>query len=274
MTRGTVMRSGELRGNFVSDTDGCIACQRRLCDFIKDGRTGVASGCQHGKRPVGMVLRRGERLESSEQDCLRFWVVVDGTAAICTSFADGRRQIIGLESAGDIICGLMASDEGATWLEALEETVICELDFSSHAAELQHDATFIAMVFGITHQRLETASRHLATLGRLDSTERVILFLGDMARRQRNAAVPGRSATLPMSREDIADYLGLNTETVSRIFSRLKKSGLIKFLSPTEYVIPDFAALECRLPVPVPTRRENPFDGFPGAPDLAPGETA
>ena len=68
--------------------------------------------------------------------------------------------------------------------------------------------------------------------------------------------------TLPMSREDIADYLGLNTETVSRILSRIKKTGLIKFLSPTEYVIPDFAALEGRLPVPVPTRGVNPFDSL------------
>ena len=67
-------------------------------------------------------LGRGERLEGDETGtCLKFWVVLQGTAATCTTFADGRRQILSLETPGDIICGLMASHGGQTWLEALSD---------------------------------------------------------------------------------------------------------------------------------------------------------
>ena len=58
-----------------------------------------------------------------------------------------------------------------------------------------------------------------------------------------------------MSREDIADYLGLNTETVSRILTRLKKSGLVKFNARNEFIVPDLAELGRRLPVEVPEPR-------------------
>lgn len=141
----------------------------------------------------------------------------------------------------------MAAQENAVWLEALEPSEICELDFSDRADELRQDSAFLSATFGVIHTRLAEATRHLTTLGRLDSTERVTLFLAETARR---ADAPG-PVHLPMSRDDIADYLGLNSETVSRIFSKLKKSGLFKFTSPTDFLIPDFAAVERRLPVPV-----------------------
>ena len=103
----------------------------------------------------------------------------------------------------------------------------------------------------VIHRRLEIASRHLDTLGRLDATERVLLFLGQMALRSGAKGAANALVRLKMSREDIADYLGLNAETVSRILSRVKKTGLVKFLSPTEYLVPDMAAIARRLPVPI-----------------------
>lgn len=227
---------------------GCIACARRLCQFLPDG--------QHPRVKKDFVLKRGDRIEATNGACLRFWTIITGTAAICALFEDGRRQIVGIDTKGDTICGLMSVSDNTVWLEALDDCHICELDFSAHAAELQKNAGFIGAVFALTHRRLEEMSRHVATLGRLDSTERVILFLGDMARRQQQAS-GSPVVSLPMSREDIADYLGLNAETVSRIMTRLKKSGLIRFLTPTEYEVPDFDAIESRLPVPIPVRRPD-----------------
>ena len=63
--------------------------------------------------------------------------------------------------------------------------------------------------------------------------------------------------SLPLSREDIADYLGLNAETVSRLLSRLKKAGTVTFLSPTEFLITDMSKLEERLPLPTVEQRRN-----------------
>ncbi|MCF3595373.1 Crp/Fnr family transcriptional regulator [Rhodobacteraceae bacterium LMO-12] len=194
-------------------------------------------------------LRRGQKLEVRGRNCFVFWIIVSGSAAICTSFADGRRQITGIEMPGDIICGLIDTDEEACWLEALEESRICVLDFSADAMALRQNPDFLTEMFKLTHNRLETAMRHLSTLGRLDSTERVLLFLAQMALRKRRTQHNDAPVRLKMTREDIADYLGLNPETVSRIFSRVKKTGLIKFLSPTEYLVPDMEAIKHRLPV-------------------------
>lgn len=203
------------------------------------------------------TLSRGERLETCREGCLRFWIIVRGTAAVCTTFEDGRRQITGLEMPGDTICGLMAAPETPSWLEALEPTTICQLDFSSNAGNLRTNPEFMMELFGLIHKRLEVTSRHLSTLGRLDSTERVMLFLAQMALRTQHK--PAEPVRLPMSREDIADYLGLNAETVSRIFSKIKKSGLVKFLAPTEYVVPDMTAIARRLPVPIEPAGHSDF---------------
>ncbi|MDU8929964.1 Crp/Fnr family transcriptional regulator [Alisedimentitalea sp. MJ-SS2] len=229
------------------DTDIHYACSRRLCTFLPEVRSGTGPRAHRT-----LHLKRGERLETAGDGCLRFWVMVRGTAAVCTTFPDGRRQITGLERAGDTICGPMAATETPSWLEAMDDCIICELDFSHQAATLQRDPKFLDAMFRVVHRRLEAASRQLATLGRLDSTERVVLFLAEMALKANANGPQTRPVRLPMSREDIADYLGLNAETVSRIMARLKKSGMFKFLSPTEYVLTDLDAVERRLPIPVP----------------------
>jgi len=113
-------------------------------------------------------------------------------------------------------------------------------------------AQLVTDLFSIIHQRLEACSSHLVTLGRMDSTERVSLFLLDMALRIGRPSEEGYFVELPMTREDIADYLGLNTETISRIFTRLKKNKLAQFPSRNAFFIPDPAALQSRLPVAVP----------------------
>lgn len=228
----------------------------------------AADPCQlkrlaHGGDRVRMdVLQRGDRLESADgRGCLRFWTIVEGWAATCTVFSDGRRQIVGLETPGDVVCAAMASDVSQSWLEALCETRICEIDLNDNGAGLRKDAGFLGAVFGITHRRLARSEAHVSTLGRLDSRERVMLFLAEMARRSR-----GQVTHLPMSREDIADYLGLNAETVSRILSRLRKSGLVTFLNPTDYVVPDLRAIEDRLPVGIHT----PHPGLSGPREVLP----
>lgn len=236
-------------GGIRINTGLCISCRRKLCGFLpRDGR-------RDGYEVF--ALARGDRLDTCRDGCMRFWIVIRGTAAVCTTFEDGRRQITGLEMPGDTICGLMTTPDAPSWLEALEPAAICQLDFSATAADLRSNPDFMMELFRLIHRRLEVTSSHLSTLGRLDSTERVMLFLAQMVLRVNRKA--GEPVRLPMSREDIADYLGLNTETVSRIFSKIKKSGLVRFLAPTEYVIPDMAAIARRLPVPIEPAGQSDF---------------
>ena len=231
----------------LDEAGGCFACGSKICRFSRQNGS-------HSKRRT-INLRRGERLEACRDGCVKLWTIVSGTAAITTNLRDGRRQISGIERTGSTICGPMAHQDSTTWLEALEPTEICETDFSEDMAILQNDPAFMQVLFGVIHERLEAANRHLTTLGRLDSTERVTLFLAEMAA---TADKPG-PVNLPMNREEIADYLGLNTETVSRILSRLRKAGLFKFLTRTEFVVLDPEAVARRLPVRVARRPRTLF---------------
>lgn len=233
----------------------CIACQPRLCAFTGPVPNRVP------RRRVNM--QRGDRVEELRDNCLKFWVLLSGTGAICTSFPDGRRQIVSLTHSGEVVCGLISTGDSPNWLEALEDCELCEIDLSQQAPVLAGNSEFMRTLLELAHGRLETVSRHVATLGRLDSSERVILFLAEMADRAGAREAAARPVRLPMSREDIADYLGLNTETVSRILTRLRKSGIVKFLSPTEYVIPEFAAMERRLPVRVTVAQTTMFGSAP-----------
>jgi CRP-like cAMP-binding protein len=134
------------------------------------------------------------------------------------------------------------------WCEALTPSQVCELDFSAEAERLRGTPAYAVTLFRLVHDRLERSSAHVVTLGRLDGMERLCGFLAELARRTGAQRGDGWTVSLPMSREDIADYLGLNTDTVSRLMTRIKKAGLARFRSPSLYEVPDLARLEARVP--------------------------
>ena len=232
-------------GDWNHDPNLCFACQHRLCSF------GGGAGSNH--HVCLRSLQRGERLDLANNDCLRFWVVIAGTAATCTTLQDGRRQIICIDCPGDLICSMAASTAAESWVEALSDCKICQIDLSAKARELRGDSEFLGLMFQRAHERLEQSVLQSVVLGRLDSLERLCLFLAERAGRSGTAIKDGKGVRihLPMSREDIADYLGLNSETVSRNLGRIKRAGLAVFLSPTEIVVPDMGALKQRIPLQV-----------------------
>ena len=231
--------SGVVTEAHAGAVDACWECPNTNCLFRTLERMSARRGIRN--------LSRGERLDCGcGTGCMTFWIVLDGLAASCVAFEDGRRQILSLETAGEVVCAPMGQAKRAMWLEALSDCEICVLDLSADAARLRNDPDFLAAIFRLTHDRLAQSEDHVATLGRLDSRERVALFLARAA-----AADPKALVNLAMSREDIADYLGLNAETVRRVLTQLRKSGLVKFLTRSEYVVPDMNALARRLPVPV-----------------------
>ncbi|MEK9726454.1 MAG: helix-turn-helix domain-containing protein, partial [Rhodospirillaceae bacterium] len=92
------------------------------------------------------------------------------------------------------------------------------------------------------------AVAHAVTLGQFSASERLASFLAEMGARLGCAVAGGTEIDLPMTRDDIADYLGLTSETVSRQFRRLKDAGLIRLPTPSRLVVPDMARLAARAP--------------------------
>ncbi len=171
--------------------------------------------------------------------------VLSGVASLCAGLPDGRRQILCLATPGQVIYphGLEGRE---VWVEALVPTCLCELPVvASNAGAGPH----ADLLLRASHEFLAVTVEHLLELGRLDGTERVTAFLLDMARRLGRREGRAVHVQLPLNREDIADYLGLKAETVSRILGRIKRSGLVVFLSPTEFEVPDLDNLAARSPI-------------------------
>ena len=225
----------------------CIACRDRFC---------VQSGPHHPGAQI-RHLHRGQHLAVSDENDPHAWIVVSGTAAVCTCLHDGRRQIVSFKLPGDLVPGMVTAPGSESWLEALNPCRICEValpSFKDGSPEALRQGEALLRRY---QEQMQHDALHIVTLGRLDGLERICLFLSQMARRLGIGDARSRRVSLPLSREDIADYLGLNAETVSRLLGRLKKSGTVTFLSPTEFLITDLPGLEQRLPLPTVEQRHK-----------------
>jgi CRP/FNR family transcriptional regulator, nitrogen fixation regulation protein len=174
--------------------------------------------------------------EGDPADC--WFKVVSGAVRICKLMADGRRHIAEFHFAGDCF-GFDSLTERLFSAEAVSEAVI--MRFPRRATELLSDENPKAARWlrEMTLRDLANAQMHMMMLGRMSAPERVATFLLDMFER-RDA---GRALDLPMSRADIADYLGLTIETVCRVLSAFKRDGVIDIPNAHRVDLRDRAAL-------------------------------
>jgi CRP/FNR family nitrogen fixation transcriptional regulator len=143
--------------------------------------------------------------------------------------SDGRRQIGAFHLAGDIF-GLENGSEHRFTAEAIVETTVRLIKRRSLELVAESDALVARNLLSMTTDNLQHAEDHMLLLGRKTSLERVAAFLIEMDRRLMAASV----IALPMSRRDIADYLGLTLETVSRAISRLHELGILGFIGTNQ----------------------------------------
>jgi len=151
----------------------------------------------------------------------RLYRLQEGVVRTSRVSADGRRQVGDFYYPGDVF-GFEAADEHQFSAEALTDCVVESLCLLFPAGGDALDIN--PMVAAVTRQELRKASEHLMLLGRKSAREKVALFL--MAHADRT---PGCDCDLPMGRQDIADYLGLTVETVSRMLTQLQGESVIEF---------------------------------------------
>lgn len=191
---------------------------------------------------IGTVARfeRNATLFCDGDDADYSYRIVSGTVRLCKLMSDGRRQIAEFLSVGDFF--------GLEWLgphtftaEALTDVVAVRyarsrLDRLGHErGDVQKSLmTFLA-------RDLRATQNHLVMLGRQTAKERVVSFI--LALAERKGVTNGGMLDVPMSRQDIADYLGLTIETVCRTISDLKRARLIAIPSRTQIVLHDIQKL-------------------------------
>jgi CRP/FNR family transcriptional regulator, nitrogen fixation regulation protein len=184
-----------------------------------------------------MTFARDEEIYAQEDDTEFLYRVVRGVVRTSRVTSDGRRQIGDFYYEGDLF-GLEPGPEHRYGAEALTD---CEVHMVRRAAvrSFAGDAEVERAIFEATVREMERLQEHVMLLGRKSACERVASFLMGIAQRQANDNVE-----LPMGRQDMADYLGLTIETVSRMLTRLQGDAIVEFPSTRRFQVRKWRALE------------------------------
>jgi CRP-like cAMP-binding protein len=160
--------------------------------------------------------------------------VLTGAVRLYKSTADGRRQLIDFLTEGDCF-GLFGSHYTYS-VEAITHTTLIKTARAALTAAVREQPALADRLMELAATKLARAHEHMLLLGRKNAQEKVASMLLELAHRiSGDAARP--AFRLPISRQEMADHLGLTIETVSRTMTRLREEGLIALPTPHDVVL-------------------------------------
>ena len=172
---------------------------------------------------VSMSYGRDEEIYGEGEDAEFVYMVAAGAVRTYKLLSDGRRQIGAFHLEGDLF-GFESGTTHRLSAEAISEAVMLVYKRRTIEAVAARNLEVARKLWKLAARSLDHAEQHMLLLGRKTATERVASFLLEMQERMQGAA----SITLPMTRRDIGDYLGLALETVSRALSQLREEGAVE----------------------------------------------
>ena len=194
---------------------------------------------------VSMAVPAGRTFITEGDRAEHFFTITAGTAKLFKLLPDGRRQITGFAAIGTFL-GLAVSSSYAFNAEAAEDSRVCRFSRLRLRNLIDDFPAMERRLLDMAANELVAAQEQLLLLGRKSARERVASFL--LARgsglASRTSASVSDHVALPMARTDIADYLGLAVETISRTMTRLRSERFIEMPSPTEIVLRNHGGLE------------------------------
>lgn len=168
--------------------------------------------------------------------------VTAGTVKLYKLLPDGRRQITGFLFSGDFI-GLSVNDRFAYSAETVTPASLCRFPRRQMDGLMDEFPKLQRRLFSMASNELAAAQDQMLLLGRKTAKEKIASFLLALSQRAVRRGQKDNPVHVPMSRADIADYLGLTTETVSRTFTQLKSGGTIRLMEGGKVDISDKDAL-------------------------------
>jgi CRP/FNR family transcriptional regulator len=224
------MRASENAAPVINITALKAACRdcalRGLCLTLGLDESDMQS--MEGAIKSRRKLKKGERLFRMGDPFRALYAIRSGSTKTCEIAADGNVQISGFHLPGELLgIDAISTEKHPSDVIALESTDICELPFdrlemlARELPGLQHQ------LFRIMSREILEEESQLLMLGRMKAEERLATFLLNFSRRYQQLGSSPTDLRLPMSRQDLGDYLGLALETVSRLLSRFQEEGLI-----------------------------------------------
>ena len=186
---------------------------------------------------IAAPYHRDEEIFAEGEPAEYVFKVISGSVRSYRLLSDGRRQIDGFYLPGDVF-GLELGSSHSSFAEAVGECRILRVRKSSVLKAAERDREIAWKLLSVTNAELRRSRTHGLLLVKT-ARERIAGFLLDMAERIAGSG----PIELPMSRQDIADYLGLTIETVSRMLTQLAQSSKIQLIKARQIVLNDQAAL-------------------------------
>jgi CRP/FNR family transcriptional regulator len=212
----------------------CVVRRISVCDAIPEPHLG-----RLGAVAVAGIARPGSVFIEEADPAVAFFNIISGTARLYKLLPDGRRQITGFANGGNFL-GLAVSDSYAFSAEAIDTVRYCRFPRSRLRLLMLDFPRMEERLLSFASTELVAAQEQMLLLGRKSARERVASFL---VARGRLAPADQRCFMLPMTRGDIADYLGMTIETVVRTLKKLRDERLIEVTNTQDVVIKDLRGL-------------------------------
>jgi len=208
----------------VSRCQNCAVRHNALCVSMDDEElTALSSIGRRRIAPAGQVISWAGDASSA---CAN---IVSGALKVTAALADGREQIVGLLFPGDFV-GQLFADESSLTVTAIIDTDLCSYSRTAFETLLEEHPRMERMLLKRTMASLNEARACMLSLGRKNAQERVAGFILGLAERAGTRGADGLThVSIPVSRGEMADYLGLTIETVSRQLTRLRTARVIAF---------------------------------------------
>lgn len=236
------MHSTAPKGHSLDEApEDCIHCEIRrlaICAVLKEEELAAMMAITRYRSlaPGEMIFEEGEPARS-------LYNVASGTVRIYKLLPNGRRQITGFLFAGDFL-GLASPKAYAYGAEAVTEVNLCQFDSAAFKSLVDRFETVKSRLLERANDELTVAQEQMLLLGRKTPLAKLSSFLLRLSSNNARWERPVDTIELSMTREDIADYLGLTIETVSRTFTKLKGDGVIALPERSRVVIREFDKLE------------------------------
>ena len=225
----------------ASEMHACDVCEIReltFCSSLKANEMHRLRGLMHHARYEchQTIFREAEPAEY-------VFNVTSGTVKLYKLLADGRRQITGFLFPGDFL-GLALNATYTYTSEAIQAVAACRFPRKRLESLFDEFPQLEKRMLGMAVDELAAAQDQMLLLGRKTAREKVASFLLMLSRRQSSRGMAENPIDVPMSRADIADYLGLTIETVSRTLTQLKKDTVISLPDNSHVHVADLDRLD------------------------------
>ena len=219
----------------------CPIRHRAVCSYSKPSELVELDAIKFYRdfEPGQEIVGEGERIKSLGS-------IVSGVVALQKTLEDGRRQMVGLLFASDFI-GRPLRPEAPYDAIAITPVRMCLFQRSAFEDVLTRNTSLERRLLEMTLDELDAARDWMLLLGRKTAQEKLASFLLILARREallaKHEVGVGESYAIPLTREQIAEFLGLTIETVSRQFTSLRKKGLIELPDKRSFIMRDMTGM-------------------------------